>query len=170
MIKPGVKIAVLAVLMSLIAQACGVYSFTGASIPADAESVEIQYFNNETDMVESTLSQNFTNKLKEKFASQTNLDVVKSKGDLVFEGYIQDYKTEPSAIQGDQTAALNKLTITVFVKFTNKIEPETNFETTFSQYREYSSNKSLSEVKEGLITEINEDLVEDIFNQSVVDW
>ncbi|MCF8230952.1 MAG: hypothetical protein K9J27_02095 [Bacteroidales bacterium] len=165
-----IKIIGLAVWMSLIAQACGVYSFTGASIPPEAESVEIQYFKNQTDMVEATLSQDFTNSLKEKFASQTNLDVVESQGDLVFEGYIKDYKTEPTAIQGNQTAALNRLTITVFVKFTNKVEPESNFETTFSQYREYSSNKSLSEVKESLISEINKDLVEDIFNQSVVDW
>lgn len=170
MIIKRVKIAGLAVLMSLFIQACGVYSFTGASIPPEAETVEIQYFNNETDMVEATLSQNFTNSLKEKFASQTNLDVVESQGDLVFEGYIQDYKTEPAAIRGDQTAALNRLTIKVFVKFTNKINPKANFETTFSQYREYSSNKSLSEVKDGLISEINGDLVEDIFNQSVVDW
>jgi len=157
-------------LMSAFSQSCGVYSFTGASISPEVESVHVKFFDNKADLVEPTLSQRFTNSLKEKFSSQTNLDVVESQGDLVLEGHVQNYKTEPSAIQGDQTAALNRLTINVFVKFTNRINPDDNFESTFSHYREYSSKESLSAVKDGLISEINEALVEDIFNRAVVNW
>lgn len=157
-------------LISVITQSCGVYSFTGASISPEVESVHVKFFDNKADLVEPTLSQRFTNSLKEKFSSQTNLDVVESQGDLVFEGHIQNYTTEPTSIQGDQTAALNRLTISVFVKFTNRINPDDNFESTFSYYREYSSNKSLSAVKDGLISEINDALVEDIFNRAVVNW
>jgi len=155
---------------TMFLKGCGVYSFTGASISPEVNSVQVNYFPNESDLVNPTLAQEFTNALKEKFSSQTSLDVLNNNGDLVFEGAIRKYTTEPVAIQGDQTAALNRLSITVFVKFTNKIEPEQSFETSFTQYREYSSNESLSAVEDGLVEEINTDLVEDIFNKSVVNW
>jgi len=170
MIKGKIHIILLVFLTGILANSCGVYSFTGASISPEVESVQVKFFKNKADLVEPTLSQRFTNTLKEKFTSQTNLDLVESQGDLVFEGHIKNYRTEPSAIQGDQTAALNRLTITVFVKFTNKVNPDDNFETTFSHYREYTSDQSLSAVQDGLITEINDALVEDIFNRAVVNW
>jgi len=155
---------------ALMLKGCGVYSFTGASISPEVNSVQINHFPNEADLVNPTLSQEFTNALKEKFSAQTNLDVLDNNGDLVFEGAVRKYTTEPVAIQGDQTAALNRLSITVFVKFTNKIEPEQSYETSFTQYREYSSTESLAAVEDGLVEEINADLIEDIFNKAVVNW
>ena len=155
---------------ALMFKGCGVYSFTGASISPEVNSVQINHFPNEADLVNPTLSQEFTNALKEKFSAQTNLDVLDNNGDLVFEGAVRKYTTEPVAIQGDQTAALNRLSITVFVKFTNKIEPEQSYETSFTQYREYSSTESLAAVEDGLVEEINADLIEDIFNKAVVNW
>ncbi len=157
-------------MVTMFLKGCGVYSFTGASIAPEVKSVQVHHFPNEADLVNPTLSQEFTNALKEKLSSQTNLDVLDSDGDLVFEGAIRKYTTEPVAIQGDQTAALNRLSITVFVKFTNKVEPEQNYETTFTQYREYSSTESLAAVEDGLVEEINADLVDDIFNKAVVNW
>lgn len=154
----------------LVSGGCGIYSFTGASISPDVKTVQINYFDNQADLVQPTLSQTFTTALQDKFINQTSLEIVESGGDLVLEGHIQTYRTEPMAIQGDQTAALNKLTIGVFVRFTNKIEPEQNFEETFSQFAQYPSSESLSSVEQGLIEEISTALVEDIFNKSVVNW
>ena len=91
-------------------------------------------------------------------------------GDLQFEGYISDYKASPVAIQGTQTAALNRLTISVLVKFTNTKDDKQNFETTFTRYADYDSQKSLSEEEATLIDEINRQLVDDIFNKSVSNW
>lgn len=161
---------VLWVLLSVLSQGCGVYSFTGASISPEVKSVQVQYFPNQADLVQPTLSQVFTDALKDKFMSQTSLDVINQSGDLVFEGAIKRYTTEPVAIQGNQEAALNRLTITVEVKFTNKKNPEKNFESSFTQYSEYESGVTLSDVEEGLIEEITKALVEDIFNKAVVNW
>jgi len=96
--------------------------------------------------------------------------MVNQNGDLAFEGEITDYRTMPVAIQSDQTAALNRLTITVNVRFTNKFEESNNFETKFTQYKDYPSEQDLNAVKQTLITEIVEMLVDDIFNKSVVNW
>lgn len=154
----------------ILLSGCGIYSFTGASIPPGAKTVSIKYFPNNADLVEPTLSQTFTDALRDKFASQTNLDVISENGDLQFEGAITNYEVTPVAITGDQTAALNRLTIAVKVKYTNTLDEAADFESSFSRYEDYPSEKDLTEVQQGLIDEINEMLVEDIFNKAVVNW
>lgn len=147
---------------------CGIYSFTGAS--TTAKTITIKYFQNNAPLVQPTLSQSFTDALKDKFLSQTTLDLVQNRGELTIEGEITGYSTQPIAIQANEQAALNRLTISVRVKFTNTVEENQDFETTFSRYEDYESNKSLSEVEDDLITQINEYLIEAIFNKAVVNW
>lgn len=160
----------MSLLMSLIWSGCGVYSFTGASISPEVKTFSVQYFPNRASLVQPLLSQAITEKIKERFISQTSLRQVDRDGDLQFEGYISDYKASPVAIQGTQTAALNRLTISVLVKFTNTKDDKQNFETTFTRYADYDSQKSLSEEEAALIDEINRQLVDDIFNKSVSNW
>ncbi|MBL0343401.1 MAG: LptE family protein [Bacteroidetes bacterium] len=149
---------------------CGVYSFTGASISPDVKTVSIANFPNQASLVQPSLSQIFTEKMKDKFVSQTNLIQTKSGGDLQFEGAITDYVSQPTAIQGNEQAALNRLTITVKVKFANVKDEKQNFETTFSRFSDYDSRKNLSAIEQELINEICNQLVDDIFNKAVINW
>ncbi len=149
---------------------CGYYSFTGASIPPEVETISIQHFPNQASMVQPTLSQTLTDALKDRFMSQTNLNIINAHGDLQIEGAIVNYQTAPVAIQSDDRAALNRLTITIRVKFTNLYDEKQNFETTLSRYEDYDSSLSLSAVEDRLIKNITEALVEDIFNRTVVNW
>ena len=151
-------------------QACGIYSFTGASIPPEVKTISIQYFSNNAPLIQPTLSQSFTDALKDKFTNQTNLTLINRGGDINIEGSVTNYSVSPVAIQSSDMAALNRLTITVSVKFTNNIDEKQNFETTFSRYADYSSSESLSSVEESLIKQIDDELIEDIFNKSVVNW
>jgi len=89
---------------------------------------------------------------------------------MEFEGEITSYRITPQAIQGNQTAAVNRLTVSVKVKFINRTDESQNFETSFSAYSEYESSKSLTSVESDLIDEIVEKLTEDIFNKAVVNW
>lgn len=160
----------LLLVIPVIFSSCGVYSFTGASIPPEAKTISITNFPNKAQLVQPSLSQAFTEKLKDRFASQTNLNLIPRNGDLHIEGEIVGYSTEPVAITGAQTAALIRLKITVNVRFVNKYSPKDNYETTFSRYEDYPSSQNLSAVEDGLIALISEALVEDIFNKSVVNW
>jgi hypothetical protein len=154
----------------LLAQSCGIYSFTGASIPPEAQTLSVQHFPNNAILVEPLLSSSFTAALRDKFMTQTSLRMVDQNGDLAFEGEILDFKTEPMAIQSDQTAALNRLTITVNVRFFNTFDESKSFETRFSQYMDYPSDQDLNAVKDNLIRDIVDMLVDDIFNRAVVNW
>lgn len=155
----------------LAAQACTIsYTLSGASIAPEVKTVSVQHFVNRAPLGLTNMEQYFTDELKDKFKSQTSLTLVNDVGDLDFEGEITRYFTKPMAITGDETAAQNRLTIEVRVKFTNEIESQYNFDTKFSQYADYSSDLDLSSVEQELVEEIVEKLIEDIFNKSVVNW
>lgn len=154
----------------LALQACGVYTFSGASISPDVKSFSVQYFPNKAQLIQPLLSQAFTEKLKERLLALSGLRQVDREGDLQYEGYISEYRNTPTAIQGSQTAALNRLTISVFVKFTNTKDPKQNFETTFTRYADYDSKLNFESVETGLLEEINRQLIDDIFNKSVSNW
>ena len=146
------------------------YSFSGASVSPDVKTVSIQTFKNSSTLAPPTLSQSLTEAVKDIFTSQTNLGIVSTSGDLNFDGEITNYLTSPVAIQSNDQAALNRLTISASVKFTNAKDEKKNFETTFSRYADYSSTQSLSAVQESLIAEINKQLVQDIFNKAMINW
>ena len=146
------------------------YSFTGASISPKIKTISVQYFPNYAPLVNAQLSQIFTQALKDKFTSQTNLSFVDKNGDIQFEGQITDYSNQPTAIQGNQTAAQNRLTITIKVKYTNTQEDKLSFETSFTKYLDYPSTKSFHSVESDLVTQIVSQMVQDIFNKAVVNW
>jgi len=148
------------------------YSLSGASIHPDAKTVSIQYIQNNASLINPQLSQEITEALKDKFVSQTNLKLVNGNGDLDFSGELVSYQTKPMAIQENDVAALNRLTVTIRIKFINVKDTESkyDFDKTFSRYDDYQSNKDLSQVEADLIVKIVEQLVEDIFNESVVNW
>ena len=149
---------------------CGIYSFTGASIPAEAKTVSVQHFPNNANLVNRLLSDMITNTLRDYFMNQTTLDAVSDNGDLAIEGELIDYKTAPTAITGDQVAALNRLTITVNVRFFNRYDESKNFEQKFSQFEDYSSTQDLNSIQEEILVTICDKLCEDIFNKAVVNW
>jgi hypothetical protein len=155
----------------LLIPSCRVsYSFTGASISPSVRTVAITYFQNNASLVVPTLARTVTDALRDYFTSQTNLVTVDRGGDLSVEGTITQYSVQPVAIQGNETAAMNRLTIVVNVKFTNKTDIKQNWETSFSRYQDYSSTYNLSSVQDGLIKDITDQLVQDIFNKAVVNW
>ncbi|MCK5839654.1 MAG: LptE family protein [Bacteroidales bacterium] len=167
--KRSVIYFILFVCITLLS-ACGVYSFTGASVSPDVKTVSIDYFPNKAPLIQATLSQTFTDALKDKFISETNLDLIPNNGDLQLSGTIIGYATRPVAIQGNETAALNRLTITIKVKFINTIDDTQNFESSFSRFEDYDSSRDLASVEDILIGLINEQIVTDVFNRAIINW
>jgi hypothetical protein len=150
------------------------YSFTGASISPAVKTVFVDLFNNRARVVNPNLSNVFTEKLKDKFVSQTSLSLRQDQGDLEFTGEIIGYDVRPQSIQtgqqGRDFASMNRLTITVHVNFTNNKEHQYDFKTNFSAYYDWESTRALAEVESDAINVITEQLVEDIFNKSVANW
>jgi hypothetical protein len=151
-------------------QSCGIYSFTGASIPPGAKTVSVEYFKNTASIFNPTLSQQVTELLQKKLVSQTTLNLTDGKGDLQFKGQIVDYTVAPVALTANETAAMNRLTIKVKVAFINELDETKNFEETFSRYTDYESTAMLSSVEPSIVPVILEQLTDDIFQKAVVNW
>ncbi len=163
--------ATLCIMLLLLAAGCRMsISLTGGTIDPRAKTVEITTFRNNASLVNPSLSQSFTTALKDKIQGQTPLTIVSTQGDYAIEGEITGYTVSPVAIQGNDTPAMNRLTVTVKVRFTNKFDEAQNFEQSFSRYADYSSSRNLSSVENSLVEEINEALTDDIFNKAFVNW
>lgn len=154
----------------LIPLGCGVYSFTGGST-GDAETVQVDFFTNSANLVEPSLSQRFTLALQDRFLRQTNLKLTEAGGDLHFEGEITDYRITPIAATAEQTAAQNRLTIAVRVRYYNRLNEEDNFEQTFSFFSDFDGSLQLTgSVLDTAYEDIFERITQDIFNAAVAKW
>lgn len=158
------------VLMMLLPQCKVTYSFSGVNISPEVQTFTVEYFPNRAPIVQAQLSQLFTDALIDKIQSNTSLDLAQSGGDVSFSGEITGYETRPTAITGQETAERTRLTITVRVRYTNSVEPELDYDSSFSRYEDYDASQNLSDVENELIDLIVEDLVEDIFNRAFVSW
>ena len=154
----------------LLSSCSGGYSFTGASIPPGAKTLSVATFPNNASTVNPQLSQKLTDELMQLFSSQTPLTVTTDDGDLQVEGSIVGYDTRAAALSSNDEVSMNRLTISIKVRFTNTLNPEANFEQQFSRYRDYPASRDFSSVESELVNEIVTELCEDIFNKSVVNW
>lgn len=146
------------------------YSFTGASISPEVKTVSVDYFQSLASLAPPFLSSKFTEALKDRFISQTSLNIVREYGDLQFSGQIVGYTVSPIAIQANEVAAKNRLTITVKVKFENSKDKTFNFEKSFSQFDDFNSDLNFSSVEAAMIETILVKLIDEIFNNSVANW
>ena len=167
------KILVLIFLISL--QSCGNYSFTGASIPLGTETFQVNFFENDAgndlgSIFEPGLDRDFTSSLQNILQNQTNLQLVSQDGDLVYEGEIIEYRVSPMTATSELTAAQNRLTISVNVRFINIKNEEDDFENRFSFYYDYPAETELINIKSEAHDIIFERLTQDIFNASLAKW
>lgn len=152
-------------------QGCKVgYSFTGADIPADANSFSVKTFKTATPMAAANYDIRITEALKDLMLAQTRLDLAEKRGDLQFEGVITRYESSNAAVSGEEYTTVNRLTITIQVKYANTLEREKSFEKTFSRFADYSSTQDFSSVEDELIREINAQITQDIFDASLGAW
>lgn len=146
------------------------YSFTGASIDPKIKTVSVQYFENRAPIVQPDLSQQFTDALKDRIESQTNLKMVNGFGDVNFEGEITKFLTRPKSVTADERASQTRFSITIRVKYSNTVDPEWDFDKSFEKFEDFESTENFEDVREDLTETIVDLLVDDIFNQAFVNW
>lgn len=157
---------------SLTLARCGIYSFTGASVPPDTKTFQVNYFENTALLVEPGLDRDFKITLEDLIQNQTNLTLVTSNGDLVYEGEITDYRISPTTATAENTAAQNRLTISVRLNFYNRKNEEDNIENqSFSFFYDFpGANQLVGAQKATAHEEILERLTQDIFNATLARW
>lgn len=156
--------------ITLSFQGCKYYNFTGTG-KIDADSFQVNYFQNNAPLVEPGIERTFTLALQDLIQNQTSLTLTNSNADLVYEGEIVDYRISPMTATANQRAAQNRLYIAINVRFTNKRVPEDDFEKRFSFYYDYDANAQLvGATLNTALDEIYERITQDVFNESLAKW
>ncbi|MEG1026569.1 LptE family protein [Flavobacterium plurextorum] len=149
---------------------CGVYNFTGTGT-IDAKTFQVNFFQNNADLIEPGIDRQFTLALQDLIQNQTNLNLVSTGGELTYEGEITDYRITPMTATADQQAAQNRLTIRINVRFTNKKKETDDFERTFEFYYDFPGNElPTGSVLNTAIQTIFERITQDVFNESLAKW
>ena len=166
--KSGFKIIIFAFLF--IVSSCKYYNFTGTG-KIDANTFQVNYFQNNAPLIEPGIERTFTLELQEIIQNQTNLNLVSQGGELLYEGEIVDYRIAPMTATADQRAAQNRLTVTVMVRFSNNKKEEDNFEKRFSFFHDYPANEQMAGSRLTIaLDEIFERITQDVFNESLAKW
>lgn len=151
--------------------ACTVsYKFTGTSIDYTViKSLQLDPIANRAPYGWAPMEAMFNNKLQDKYANQTRLQMVKRNGDLHISGEIVAYDQFNKAVAADGFASQVQLRMTVNIRFENKKNSQ-NWEKQFSATTQYDASQSLNAVQEGLVQEMINDITDQIFNATVADW
>jgi len=159
-----------AVVSLLLLNSCGVYNFTGSG-KIDAKTFQVNFFQNNAELIEPGIDRTFTLQLQDLIQNQTNLNLVKYSGDLVYDGEITDYRISPMTATADQKAAQNRLKIRIKVNFTNKNKETDNFDKTFEFFYDYPADQQLTGATlNTALKEIFDRISQDIFNESLAKW
>ena len=156
-------------------QSCGIYSFTGASIPAGVTTFQVNFFENLAgnrpgSTVEPGLDNDFTNALQDIIMNQTNLNLVSQDGQLIYEGEITEYSVTPMAATAQNTAAQNRLKMSVAFRFFNTKKEEDDFKKTYNFFYDFPAQLQVYDVIDIAHKEIFDRITQDIFNDTLAKW
>ncbi|MEZ4774891.1 MAG: LptE family protein [Bacteroidia bacterium] len=146
------------------------FNFTGGKADNSLQTLSISQFINEADIVVPYLAQETTQQLQDRFLSQSRLTLTSGAADVELGGSITRYTMLPVAIQGDDRAAQNRLTITVKVKFVNNVDPAESWDQTFSKFIDFDSEEDFTSVERDRINDVLEQITQDVFSKSIGKW
>ena len=162
------------VMMAVVMTACSISSpFNGSSIDyTKVKSIAIETFpNRSVGFVWGPMESMFNTALQDIYTQQTRLQMVKRGGDLTLSGEITNYDAYNKGVGADGYSTMAELRMTVRVTFTNKSNPQENFEAKqFSASREYDATQQLASVQDELVNQMIKDIVDQIFNATVANW
>ena len=149
-------------------QGCGAYSFSG--INTTATTFQVNFFQNQAPIIIPGIDQTFTNSLQDLILNQTNLDLVTSGADILYEGEIVQYNTQPQTATSANEAAQNRLTIAINLRFYDTKNPEEDLEQRFSFFFDFGASQSEISIRDTAIEVIYERITQDILNATLAKW
>ena len=165
----------ISILFSIGLKSCGIYSFTGASIPPGVTTFQVNFFENQAgnrpgSTVEPGLDNDFTNALQDIIMNQTNLNLVSKDGQLIYEGEITEYSVTPMTATSQNTAAQNRLKMSVALRYFNSKNEDDNLKKTYSFFYDFPADLQVYDVIDSAHKEIFDRITQDIFNDTLAKW
>lgn len=147
------------------------YSFKDTSpIPVEVKTFRVNYFENKAQYVNTRLSPELTERLKEKIIRTTRLKQT-NNDDAHYDisGYVSQYNVSTVGITNN-AAGSNRLTVGFHLVFRNTLDNKKNFETDITRNFDFPATQTLTQAESSLNTEIVRSMVDDIFNKIFSNW
>lgn len=164
------KLYQILIISALLFSCKATFNFTGGAVNTELETLGVAQFINESDLVVPGLDQDLTIALQDRFLSQSRLQLTDGPADINLSGAITNYRVDPVAYTGNERAAQNRLIINLKVKYENNVDPEDNWEQSFSAFSDFDATLDFSTVEAEQIELIIDQLTQDIFNKSLGKW
>lgn len=146
------------------------YSFTGVSVDNALDTFSVELFQNTAQIVVPGLNAQFTEQLRNRFATQTSMRLVQYNGNIQFSGQITRYVVSTAGVQQNSQVSQNMLTIAVWVRCNYPDDEKKNWEQEFSLSTNFDASRSLTQVQSTLNQELTEQLTQNIFNKTFSNW
>ena len=157
-------------LLLLFSTGCRVnYSFTGGDV-GDARTMSVDLIEARAPLATPLSAQVLTESVRDLLLAQTPLKLKQSEGDVQYSGALVGYDVQPVSIQANETAALNRLTMTVKITYVNTLDAKKNKEFSVARFADFDSSQDITAVEEQLARDIGKQLAQDIFDRTLGDW
>jgi hypothetical protein len=164
--------ALLLILMLVSATGCIRYSFSGAAIPDNVNTIYIPFFQDQSGSGLADLSDRLSEALINRFVNQTRLRITNNaeEADIVMEGVITGYRNVPFSIGGNEQASLNRVTVTVRASFKYKTEPRPAWNKSFTGNGDFDPSANPIEGETTAAGVAMDQIAQSMFNDSVGRW
>ncbi|GAB4412931.1 MAG: hypothetical protein OHK0039_19300 [Bacteroidia bacterium] len=142
----------------------------GGTVNPDLQTLAIDVFINEAEIVVPYLAQEITQQMQDRFLNQSRLTLTSGAADVELSGSITRYTVLPVAITGADQAEQNRLTIAARVKFENNVDPADSWEQTFTSFVDFDATADFGGQERDLIDEVLEQITQDVFTKSIGKW
>ncbi len=145
---------------------CGIYSFSGSTLPPHLKTVGVPVFLDNT--AEFGIDQQITDLIIEAIRKDNTLKIADpGTADAQLNGTITSIRDRAGQYDAGENASDFRVTLTIKAKFEDMHKREVRWEGSFSDFGTYD-NINIS--REDAIAEAVEKIAEDIINKTVSDW
>jgi len=149
------------------------FSETG-TIDPNVKTVKINLIQNVATYINPQLSQNLTEKLRQKINNQTKLSLTNSdNAHWIIDGQITDYTFSTVGVtsnDGKSQTSINRLTVTVRIMLTKQIENKEPEEYSATRQFDFPASQSQQQAETNNLDEIVRNLTDEIFNRIFSNW
>ncbi|GAB5416270.1 MAG: hypothetical protein Crog4KO_11460 [Crocinitomicaceae bacterium] len=147
-------------------------SFVDGSMPEEWDSFTVKTLENNTGNAPLSYNATLTESIKDGIQnnSRLSLDQEPDSSEVTIEGVVSSYTITPVALQEGDNASQNRLTVTVQLEiFISKPEEEI-MQMTSSRFVDYDADTDLGTVENDLLSEVTDQIVQDVLNKLFSNW
>lgn len=148
-------------------------SFRDGSVPPEWKFFMVETLENSAANAPISYAPELTEEIKDAVQNRVGLKLVANESynpQIIISGKVLDYDVQPLAVQGDDIAAKNRLTVRARFEIFITAPEEDIMELNASRFVDFDADVDVGMIQNQLFEEINEQLIQDLLNKLLSNW